>query len=209
MAYNFTGASSQYLSATNPVSAAPFTISAWSRIPDLNSNKTIVSLNSSTKNIFQFYIAGNTVSFYIEDSTPGFTQPQAPLAVVANTWFHVAAVEASATSHKAVLNGTSSQTTTTSETPTGINGVTIGVGFYDGSFSSYMTGQIAEVGIWSAALTDAEIVSLAKGMTCNLVRPQSLVFYAPLIRNLQDVKGGLTLTNNNTATVFNHPRVYR
>jgi hypothetical protein len=72
-----------------------------------------------------------------------------------------------------------------------------------------MTGQIAEVGIWSAALTDAEIVSLAKGMTCNLVRPQSLVFYAPLIRNLQDVKGGLTLTNNNTATVFNHPRVYR
>jgi hypothetical protein len=71
-----------------------------------------------------------------------------------------------------------------------------------------MTGQIAEVGIWNVALTDAEIASLADGMTCDKVRPQSLVFYAPLVRDLQDVRGGLTITNNNTATVAVHPRVY-
>jgi hypothetical protein len=53
-----------------------------------------------------------------------------------------------------------------------------------------------------------EIASLAAGMTCDKVRPQSLVFYAPLVRNLQDVKGGLTITNNNSATVAAHPRVY-
>jgi hypothetical protein len=69
-------------------------------------------------------------------------------------------------------------------------------------------GTIAEVGIWNAALTAAEIASLAKGMTCDKVRPQSLVFYAPLVRDLIDAKGGLTITNNNTATVANHPRVY-
>jgi hypothetical protein len=40
------------------------------------------------------------------------------------------------------------------------------------------------------------------------VRPQSLVFYAPLVRDLQDVRGGLTITNNNGATVAAHPRVY-
>jgi hypothetical protein len=45
-------------------------------------------------------------------------------------------------------------------------------------------------------------------MTCDKVRPQSLVFYAPLVRDLIDYKGGLTITNNNTATVANHPRVY-
>jgi hypothetical protein len=45
-------------------------------------------------------------------------------------------------------------------------------------------------------------------MTCDKVRPQSLVFYAPLVRNLQDVRGGLTITNNNTAAVANHTRVY-
>ena len=71
-----------------------------------------------------------------------------------------------------------------------------------------MDGRIAEVGIWNAALTQPEIASLANGMTCDKVRPQSLVFYAPLIRTLQDLKGGLTITNNNTATVADHPRVY-
>jgi len=71
-----------------------------------------------------------------------------------------------------------------------------------------MGGQIAEVGIWNAALTAAEIASLAKGMTCDKVRPQSLVFYAPLVRDLIDQKGGLTITNNNAATVADQPRVY-
>ena len=71
-----------------------------------------------------------------------------------------------------------------------------------------MDGCLAEVGIWNAALTAAEIASLAKGMTCDKVRPQSLVFYAPLVRDLIDTKGGLTITNNNTATVATHPRVY-
>jgi len=71
-----------------------------------------------------------------------------------------------------------------------------------------MGGQIAEVGIWNAALTAAEIASLANGMTCEKIRPQSLVFYAPLVRDLIDQKGGLAITNNNAATVSNHPRIY-
>ena len=72
----------------------------------------------------------------------------------------------------------------------------------------HYTGRIADAAIWNVALTAAEIASLADGMTCDKVRPQSLVFYAPLIRDLQDVRGGLTITNNNTATVANHPPVY-
>ena len=71
-----------------------------------------------------------------------------------------------------------------------------------------MNGLIAEVGIWNVALTVAEIASLAKGITCEKVRPQSLVFYAPLVRDLSDQKGGRAITNNNGATVANHPRIY-
>jgi hypothetical protein len=37
----------------------------------------------------------------------------------------------------------------------------------------YLNGQYAEVGIWHAALTAAEIASLAKGMTCDKVRRRS------------------------------------
>lgn len=85
----------------------------------------------------------------------------------------------------------------------------LGVGaLVRGNVLTFYNGQAAEVGIWNAALTDAEIASLAAGMTCDKVRPQSLVFYAPLVRDLSDHKGGLTITNNNGATVANHPRVY-
>lgn len=73
---------------------------------------------------------------------------------------------------------------------------------------AFGNGRYAEVGIWNAALTAAEVASLAKGMTCDKIRPQNLVFYAPLVRDLIDAKGGLTITNNNSSTVAEHPRVY-
>jgi hypothetical protein len=77
-----------------------------------------------------------------------------------------------------------------------------------GVVGNYFSGDIAEVGVWNVALTADEIASLADGFTCDRVRPQSLVFYAPLIRDLADLAGGRAITNNNTATVANHPRVY-
>jgi hypothetical protein len=70
------------------------------------------------------------------------------------------------------------------------------------------TFNASEIGVWNAALTAAEIASIAKGMTCDKIRPQSLAFYAPLVRDLLDQKGGLAITNNNGATVATHPRVY-
>jgi hypothetical protein len=67
---------------------------------------------------------------------------------------------------------------------------------------------MAEVGVWTTNLNVDEITSLAKGMPCNSVRPSSLSFYAPLVRDLIDIRGGVTITNNNTATVAAHPRIY-
>jgi hypothetical protein len=207
MAYDFTASSSQFLSATNPLSAAPFTLAAHASVSSAAGNKAVVSLHSSTAQRFLLYVtSGGAPSFFVNDAA-SFTQPQAG-TVSANTPFHIAAVEAAANSHKIVLNGTTTTTLTTSRSPTGISGVRIGGDSVTGSTTNLMTGQIAEVGIWNVALTDAEIASLAGGMTCDKVRPQSLVFYAPLVRDLIDAKGGLTITNNNTATVANHPRVY-
>jgi len=117
-----------------------------------------------------------------------------------NTWYHAASVCVSPFNFLAYFNGTAgAQTTVTTGTgPTLLNATVIGAS----------DTVIAEVGIWNAALTAAEVASLAKGMTCDKIRPQSLVFYAPLVRDLIDAKGGLTITNNNGATVANHPRVY-
>lgn len=74
----------------------------------------------------------------------------------------------------------------------------------NGTFGS---GEYAEIGAWQATLNAEEISSLYKGMKPNLVRPDSLVLYTPLVREIQDVVGGITLTDTNT-TVATHPRVY-
>jgi len=49
---------------------------------------------------------------------------------------------------------------------------------------------------------------LSKGYIPQFVRPEKLQFYAPLVRDLTDIRKGVTITNNNTATVIQHPRMY-
>jgi hypothetical protein len=70
----------------------------------------------------------------------------------------------------------------------------------------YTDAKIAESAIWNVALTAAEIATLAAGYSPLFVRPQSLVFYAPIIRELNNLKGGV-LTNNGSAAVSVHPRI--
>jgi hypothetical protein len=61
--------------------------------------------------------------------------------------------------------------------------------------------------VWNAALTDAEVAILATGFSPKKVRPQSLVFYAPLVREVRDLVGGVALSDTGT-TVADHPRTY-
>jgi hypothetical protein len=118
-------------------------------------------------------------------------------------------VFASSTSRTAFIDGVAgSEGTTNIGTQNAATYINLGARTANNALAGFFTGDIAEVGIWNAALTAEEVASLADGMTCDKVRPQSLVFYAPLIRDLIDAKGGLTITNNNSATVANHPRVY-
>ena len=83
---------------------------------------------------------------------------------------------------------------------------------YAGSLTSgsqFVDGQIAEFAIWNVALSADEIASLAKGFRPPLIRPQSLVFYAPCVRALHDVRGGRTLVLQAGSDVASsHPRVY-
>jgi hypothetical protein len=204
MAYDFLAASGRRLTtASTPVNSAPLTIACWYK-HDIASVQDPVCIASSTSNYFSISSRGNgsAVDFIVNDGS-GNVGARSTTNAIVNSWNHACGVATSATSRTIYLNGGSSATNTASKNPT-VSGIVIGARFTVGVF----TGQIAEVGIWNSTLTAAEIASLAKGMTCDKIRPQSLVFYAPLVRDLIDQKGGLTLTNNNGATVANHPRVY-
>jgi hypothetical protein len=143
-----------------------------------------------------------TAYSFVEPSTS--FESQSSTIYSANNWYHCAGIWPSNSSRTSYLNGVAS---TAASGTANIAPTVIWIGAFSGVADRF-TGQIAEVGIWNTALTAAEIASLAKGMTCDKIRPQNLVFYAPLVRNLIDQKGGLVITNNNAATVANHPRVY-
>jgi hypothetical protein len=67
-------------------------------------------------------------------------------------------------------------------------------------------GKIAEAAIYNRVITPAEAAMHAAGYSC-LKFPRGLIFYAPLIRDVQDIAGGLTGTITGT-TVSDHPRIY-
>lgn len=126
-------------------------------------------------------------------------------AYVAAAFNACAAVFSATNSRAAFVDGQNKGTNTGSISSITLNNIRIGR--QNGS-GFLLTGKASEVAVWTAALTDAEIGSLGKGFKPYRIRPQSLVFYAPLIRDLNDTRGAIALTNNNAATVAAHPRVY-
>jgi hypothetical protein len=212
MAYDFNGTNQRLSIASSPVTATPLTLACWFNSDTVAANQRLIHLFGSTGNDYYDLAirgadAGDPVSAIVNSNNAGQIEiVSTSTGYSANTWHHACGVFTNSASRTAYIDAGSAVTGTVTSVPLiAPNALQIG------SFSTniqYMNGRIAEVGIWNAALTAAEIASLAKGMTCDKVRPQSLVFYAPLVRDLNDQKGGLTITNNNGATVANHTRVY-
>ena len=213
MAYSFNGTSQTLNMASAPATTWPLTMVCWFYTSDITNTINLISLSNSGAN-GRFIlsaagaIAGDPIRTNALDNTNANFAVNTTTGYSANTWTHAAAVHPSNSSRTAYINGGSSATdVSVCGTLTGINIATV-AGQRTLSGPTYALAHIAEVGIWSVALTAAEIASLAKGMTCDKIRPQNLVFYTPLVRDLIDQKGGLVITNNNAATVANHPRVY-
>jgi hypothetical protein len=195
------------------VTTTPLTMACWFNPNNVTTNMTLVAINQEAggNSRYGLFALGASAGDPIRADTgspTGTGNAETTVGFQASTWQHAAGVWAANDNRTVYLDGGNSVTNTNTSTPVGVDATVIGARSFIGIYGLFMAGLIAEVGIWNAALTADEIASLAKGMTCDKVRPQSLVYYAPLVRDLIDAKGGLTITNNNGATVANHPRVY-
>jgi hypothetical protein len=218
MAYDFNNANSRYLSASiGSLSATPMTIACWVYPTATENDRAAIGVGDGSvhRNTIQHNLVGSPnvpQMAALAAGANGFATTGSAFSYGGETpvdqWSHVAGVFTS-TTNRTIYVGGISRATNAGNTGAQNNFTEIIIGARRSTtIALYYTGRLADVGIYSAALTADEIASLAKGMTCDKVRPQSLVFYAPLVRDLIDAKGGLTITNNNTATVANHPRVY-
>ena len=211
MARLFDDASSQHLIHASPVvSSLPLTISAWVKSDTNGQGQYVVDICDNTNPT-----SGYIVLYLKNDNTvSAATYPSYREATTTNSWsagtlHHVAGVFATTRSRAVYIDGGGKGTDTALSTPASLEVTVIGAGYWAGAIAGKFSGSIAEVGIWNVVLTDAEVATLATGVSPRSVRPESLVFYAPLWRDEdEDFVGGLSLTAVNTPTVAAHPRVF-
>jgi len=209
MAYNFITGSSQSISSSGlNISVYPVTLSAWAyATSDTITMTAIAWLQAATVQSFRILFAGagvgDPVRFSLLTTFLSASDKVSPGFVI-NTWHHVCFVCTSSTLRETYVDGVAGASSTVDNTPTDLTRVTIGS---QGNVQ-YFTGNISDVAIWSAALNTSEVNSLAKGFSAKKIRPQSLEYYAPLVRNIYEYTNNPTLTNNNSATVATHNRIY-
>jgi hypothetical protein len=207
MAHTFNG-TSQSIESVTPVTAVPLTISCW-YYPTLNVGTVLVAIGTSG-GVDRFQIGSNPASAPASAAVvQGGTVGSATVSGTASlsTWNHAAGVFSANNNRVAYWNGTAGTAETTSATPSGINRINLAAR-YIVTLGNFFTGGLAEVAIWNAALTAAEIAELAAGFNPRLIRPQSIVYFNRLINASQDIRGGLTLTNvGGATTVSTHPRI--
>ena len=209
MARLFDDALSQYLSCASPVSAAPFTIACWGRFDDMAAKQYVVQLKNSSNGHWaalqaRFEAAFDPINNQVWNGSAWTAENANQITV--NTWRFIGATFDSS-ARWAYANdlrvGNAGD-----HLPTGpLNQLFIGANAGAGDFTS---GRLAELGIWNATLSWTEMIAMSKGWSPLHIRPQSLVFYLPLVRdNDRDLIGGLTVTPTNAPTVANHvPIIY-
>lgn len=203
MAYSFNGRD-QSISFDPPLTAIPITMHANALPNDINNAGSLCVVKSN--GYFSLYYRGDMSDDpFVCDFRIGGNAKIASKPSTLNVWQSVAGSAASYSINTIYVNASKAINQLTISALDSFSSALIGA--YS-TTSERFSGLLSDCAIWNAALTDAEIASLAKGFKPTRIRPQSLVFYAPLLRNLQDIKGGLALINNNGATVADHPRVY-
>lgn len=201
------------LQSQSRLSAAPMTLACWFNPDSVAAEFHLISLNDFDG--VQLFTLGTGIgaggtndNVCAGTFSSGWAASVHATNITAGTWWHGASVIASATSRTAYLNGGAATPNTTSKTPTGVDNLDIGCQSFTSTNDNFYNGSIAEVGIWDAALTTAEIVSLARGVACPLVRPQNLVWYLPMIRaTAQELMNADSFDILNATYDADHPRV--
>lgn len=212
MARNFVAASSQFLEKTSAVlTAVPLSMACWYRPVATNVLYNLMCLGvvSNPNNFFALRHRATNVVNATTDTAGTGVNAATSTGATAGTWAHACGVWASVTSRAAYINGGSKGTNAVSSTPVGINGTLIGA-LYSGPKTNFTDGDIAEAAIWNIDLSDADALSLSKGVSPACVRPEALVAYWPLIGKFSPEldywrRNELTVSG---ATQVAHPRIY-
>ena len=211
MSILFNDDSSQSLTKVSnpPVTAMPLTVACWFKSNDDTLRQGLISIYLNASNYYLLEIRGNQggdpVYATIVDGSGG-SGAITTTGYTANQWHHACAVFASTTSRDVYIDGGSKGSNGTTRSP--LTPTIFGIGRI--ITTNYMSGLIAEVGIWDVELSANEIFMLSKGVSPLRVRGQNLKGYWPLYsanRLIDYTRNGNTLTALNSPVTYAHPPV--
>jgi len=181
----FNGSTDKITLSSAPATAYPMTIAAWVRCRDTTNSQDVVYIGAGVANTTAFRLnmggatAGDPVRAVNSSSGGATVVAVTSTGYSNNVWCHACAVFSNTNLRAAFINGGSKGTESTANAPGTPDRV--GIGFANvGAGSSFITGDVAELAIWSAALTDTEVAAAASGVPPWRIRPASLVSYVPI-----------------------------
>lgn len=182
MARLLNAATSDYLEVDRLIADYPFTMAGWFYQTAGGTVTLFFVGDSRVTNHYHRLIAQATPSRLRVDSAVGGTASgiNCPVVHTLNEWHHAVLMVVAPDDRRLYLDGGNMAQATVSRAPAGMNRTSIGR-MGTSSPTAYWPGRVAEVGYWSAALSDAEIVALAVGTRPSGVRPEALVAYWPIL----------------------------
>ncbi len=217
MARSNTASTSNWLSnATAPVTANPVSFSCWFYPNNLTADSCLVAVSDAAASSYHALLFDGANDYgagdnkLIIDNSSAFASSSTTVAS-ANTWNHAASVNATFSSRIAYLNGVAGTENTATVGPSGYNHTDVGAIRSTTTTFNPLDGRVAEVGIWDAALTAAEVLSLSKGVSPLFIRPNNLLRYWPIVGRGTEtcLISGQTLTVNGTMAQAEHCPVFR
>lgn len=212
MAWDFDGTDDYMEAALGANYDVPKTLACWFNSDTTNAAKTLISLTTGAvgANESPALILSITNAAQVRAATSATNGVNNSISAGTHglqTWHHAAARFSGSASRIAYLDGVAATESINNRATGGsLDNLTIGRGS-GGTYnpSAPFNGRMAEVAVWDVALDAAEIAALASGYKPSQIRPDKLLFYLPLVREVGDLRSGLTFTNNATAVAV-HPR---
>ena len=204
-----TDAATEFLNTTTqPITDEPLSLAAWFNSESATLQQFILGVITSGTFNHSWWIEANG-GLAGDPVRAGSRATASALSATGTgyttgTWHHAAGTFASNTNRLAYIDGAAGTANTTNQAITAGDQVRVALA---GDATLRFAGAIAEPAVWNVELTAAEIAVLARGYSPLFVRPQALVFYAPLVRKILDYKGRAITENGTTEIVAHVPKI--
>lgn len=208
-----------YSYSTSPLdNIAKFTMACWIRPVSFTTGSfpRLLAKESPGGYFMYFYAGDGRVAIGVLGSIANYivNTQTALLSAGTNTWQHVAGywdgTFPGATSNAKIwINGTPA-TLALNNTGGGTRLSDTNASLTIGNRSAGdrgLPGGFADAAIWSSELSNAEVAALAKGFSPKYIAPQSLEFYAPLVRDRTPVNLRFTVGTATNVSTVSHPNL--